>query len=238
MRYKKISWGIILGGVFCFLWLYLNRNYLPEIDEMGMQGIIYLTSAYAGYNCISSHGSIYAMLFVMVAQDILPKDSVPMLLRMKRKSYVLLLYKQLLSVAFIFSMVFLGVLIVCTMLFVNGQTIIDTGFLIGAGILLIYLMLYYFFIGSIYCFLKLNLMSNSWAVIGAIGAAIALFCLSDFVNIWTPVSVMDVFDLLFSGGLYLEAVCINIFSIVVLILAIYFITLYLFKDKDILDEEK
>lgn len=80
--------------------------------------------------------------------------------------------------------------------------------------------------------------SNSRAIVGTIVVALVLLCLSRFWHIWTPVSVMDVFDLLFNGALYLEAVCINIFSIVVLIIAIYFITLYLFKDKDVLNEEK
>lgn len=145
MRYKSLKWGILLSGIFGFLWLHLNRNYLPRLDELGMQGMIYLASGYAGYNCILSHGSIYAMMFVFMLQDVLHKDSIQILIRMKRKSYISFLYKDIISASLRYSIAFLGVMVVLTMLFESKQMIYDSGFLIGVGILLVYLVLYYFF---------------------------------------------------------------------------------------------
>ena len=238
MKYKKIKWGVVLSGIFCFLWIYLNRNYLPELESLGIKGLIYLTSGYAGYNCIISHGSIYAMMFVFLLQDVLHNDNIQILIRMKRKTYVSLLYKDVIVTAIGYSAIFLGIMVTLTMLFENKAMIYTLDFLTGAGILFLYVALYYVFVGSWFVFFKLITASNSRAIVGAIVISVGLLCLSRFWHIWTPVSVMDVFDLLFTGKLYLEEVCIKVFSILILIIAIYFITLYLFKDRDVLNEEK
>ena len=238
MKYKNLKWGVVLSGIFCFLWLYLNRNYLPELERLGIKGLMYLTSGYAGYNCIISHGSIYTMMFVLFLQDVLHNDSVQSLIRMKRRTYISLLYKDIMVTALGYALVFEGIMLTFTILFESKAMVYVSVFLIGIGILFVYVTLYYIFVGSLFVLLKLTMTSNSRAIVGAIVISVALFCLSRFWHIWTPVSVMDVFDLLFTGKLYLEEVCINVFSILILIIATYLITLYLFKEKDVLNEEK
>lgn len=238
MKFKKIKWGVVLSGIFCFLWIYLNRNYLLELETLGIKGVIYLTSGYAGYNCIISHGSIYAMMFVFLLQDVLHKDNIQILIRMKRKTYVSLLYKDVIVTALGYSVIFLGIMVTLTMLFENKAMIYTSVFLMGAAILFLYVALYYIFVGSWFVFFKLITASNSRAIVGAIVMIVGLLCLSLFWHIWTPVSVMDVFDLLFTEQLYLEEVGTKAFAILILIIAIYFITLYLFEDRDVLNEEK
>lgn len=237
MKYKRLVYRIVLVVIFSLLWLHLNYNYLSSLEELGIQGMIYLTSAYAGYNSIMSHSSMYVIIFLLLIILCMPKTSVQILIRKKRIEYILMEYKRIFWVALQFSGIFMSVFVFFTVLFENTQMLFETGFWSGAGILMVLLLLYYFFIGVIFTFFNILMFSNSKSFICTFIVSVLLLWISRFKKIWTPVSSINIFDLLFDGKLYLEEVLINILKIILLILVILYITYVIFKDKDVLHEK-
>lgn len=237
MKYKRLTYSLVLIIVFSFLWLHLNRNYLPLLDELGLQGMIYLTSAYAGYNSIISHASIYAVFFLLLYVLSAPNNCIQIFIRKKRIDIILTEYKRLLCAALQFAGLFMGVLVIFTAIFEKKEMIFETGFWLGVVIIFVILVLYYFFIGTIYVFFRLVITSNTKSFVFTFIVSILLLCFSRFMSIWTPVSNIDIFDLLFEKKLYLEEVMFNSIKIIILIVAIFYITYVMFKEKDILDEK-
>lgn len=237
MKYKRLLISIILVVVFSFLWLHLNHNHLSTLEELGIQGLIFLTSAYAGYNCIISHGSMYVIFFLLLVILCMPKDSVQVLVRKKRTEYILLEYKRMFWITLQFLGIFMGVFVFFTVLFENNELLLETGFWSGVGMLAIFLLLYYFFIGAIFIFFDMLMFSNSKSFVATFITSVLLLCLSMFKKTWTPVSGADIFDLLLDGGLYMDGVVINMGKIILLIAAILCITCIIFKDKDVLHEK-
>ncbi len=237
MKYKRLVYSFILVIIFSFLWLHLNRNYLSSLDELGIQGMIYLTSAYAGYNSIMSHASMYTIFFLLLLILSMPQNSIQILIRKKRIEFVLIGYKRILCAALQFSGIFMSVLVIFTAIFEKKQMLFETGFWSGAAILIILLALYYFFIGTIFCFFRLVMLSNTKSFVCTFIVSVLLLYFSRFKHLWTPVSSIDIFDLLFENELYLEEAALNSLKIAFLIIALFYITYVMFKEKDVLHEK-
>lgn len=237
MKYKRLVYSLILVMIFSFLWLHLNRNYLSSLDELGIQGMVYLTSAYAGYNSIMSHASMYTIFFLLLLIFCTPQNSIQILIRKKRIEFVLLEYKRILWATLQFSVIFMSVLVLFTSIFETKQMLFETGFWSGVAILTILLVLYYFFIGTIFCFFRLIMSSNTKSFVCTFIVSIFLLSITKIKSLWTPVLSVNIFDLLFENELYLEEVVLNSLKIVFLIIAIFCITYIMFREKDVLHEK-
>ena len=131
----------------------------------------------------------------------------------------------------------MSVLVIFTAIFEKKQMLFETGFWSGAAILIILLALYYFFIGTIFCFFRLVMLSNTKSFVCTFIVSVLLLYFSRFKHLWTPVSSIDIFDLLFENELYLEEAALNSLKIAFLIIALFYITYVMFKEKDVLHEK-
>lgn len=199
--------------------------------------MVYLTSAYAGYNSIGAHASVYTVFFLISLFLSLPNNLIQILIRKKRIDILLTEYKRLFCAAMQFAGMFIGVLIIFTAIFEKKEMLFETGFWWGAVLSFFVLVLYYFFIGTVYIFFRLVITSNTKSFVCTFAVSILLLCIDKFMSVWTPVSKIDIFDFLFKNKLFIEDVILNGIKIIILITAIFYITYIMFKEKDMLHEK-
>lgn len=236
MSFRKKIYILILPIFFSFLWLYLNRNYLLDINKEGIQGLIYLTSSYAGYNFLGSQGTVYTLLYLLLLNEYLPNYNLQYLVRMKRTSFLFYIYKRILCSSLLFVTIFVGVGTLFTTLFINQELLVSSGYYIGVIISFILLELYYFFTGTFFCLLDTFFFSKTKSLIIAFLLLVFLTYLPNFFNIWMPINILVVFDLLFVDKLYVMNVLFEVIKIMLIIFFIWYVTLKVFKDKDVFHE--
>lgn len=233
----RLLYDVLLILLFCFIWLHLNRNYLPELGQMGREGILYITAAGSGYGSIMSHGSLYAIFYLLMISQWMPDNMIQWLVRTKRKNYLFLLFKRMALCALQFSLIYVAVMVTFTVSFVDMQIILDAGFIPGAAVWFLFIFAYYLFIGSIYCFFNLIMMSDSKSYIVTFAISVFLLYLSRFKQIWTPVSTLGILEMQYDNCLSLNYVFVNLPIIIFLTAVFFFVSNIIFKDKDILHEK-
>lgn len=117
------------------------------------------------------------------------------------------------------------------------QIILDAGFILGAAVWFLFIFAYYLFIGSIYCFFNLIMMSDSKSYIVTFAVSVFLLYLSRFKQIWTPVSTLGILEMQYDNCLSLNYVFVNLPIIIFLTAVFFFVSNIIFKDKDILHEK-
>lgn len=237
MKYSKLGLLGIIMLIFVCEWLFLNRNYLPSLSVDGIQGLTSLTSSYAGYNYIGSHGTFYTLLFLSLLIQYISEDKVQLLVRIKRKSFLLLNYKRVLFCACCFSVLFSLVNVVFVTVFEDHTLLMDSRFYIGSIISMILYIIFYFFVGSIFLLIETIISSKNMALLATFGLMTVWTFVTRYISIWTPVENLVVFDYLFNNQLDLVKVGIHILELGVVIGAIVTITIINFKDKDVLNEK-
>lgn len=235
MRYKKIIYSLVYVVIFFLLWIFLNRNYISILDKLDEHGLVTLTSAYSGYNCIISHGSLYVILFMILLTVEIPKDTIQYLIRIKRKGYLHMMYKKTAVVVLQFAIIFASVLVFLTMYYEKDVVLFSTTFWIGTIIFAVTLYLYYYFVGAVFNFFNLMLFSNQKSFIFTFVLMVVLMRVGR--RVWTPVTTLDVFDDLYSSNLNVLNVVLDIIILIVLSLGTHFLTYIIFKDKDVLNEK-
>lgn len=237
MKYLKIVFSAFLLLLFFILWYHLNRNYFPKLEAMGMNGITYLISEKAGYNNIMSHGSIYTFLFLVYLFQFVPRMNVSILIRRARKGYLLQIYKKVFQAAVLYSIIFSGVMTIGILLCLKYEFIIASRFFIGIMLFLLVQILYYTFIGSVFVLFQTVLSAGSKAMVPASVVSVFFVCLTAQKGIWTPVANLIIFDKLFENTLHVQNVLINAIKVAFLVFVLFFISLTIFKEKDIVNEK-
>lgn len=238
MKYRWLFSSAILLILFSFICVDLNQNYLMTLEEDGIQGALNLLTAYAGYNFIFSHAGGYVLFLLCLLVIEIPSNHVQLLTRMTRKKYLWNIVKRTFFVSLQFTTLFIGVFTIYVLIFVRRSVLSEINF--GLGMVLLYgiLILYYFFVSTLFCSVFVISFSKTKSFFSVFAISIGLLCLSRFKKIWTPVMSVDIFDLLINNQLYLSEVIGNMGKIVLAIFAIFCITFIVFKEKDILNEKE
>jgi hypothetical protein len=236
MKYRKKILIIAICIFFVFEWLFLNRNYLSEINNCGIEGLINISSSFSGYNFYISHGTGYALIYLMLLMQSFPDRKEQLLIRMNRGAFIRLLYKSVLRSSLVFSGIFISITAVFTVIFVDFQNLIASGYYIGIFITYVLLLLYYFFVGALFCCIELCQFSKGKSLIICFVLLVVLTFLPSWLDGIKPINNLIVFDYLFRDRLNYVNVLLNLLKEVMLIIFVYYTTYKCFCEKDVLNE--
>ena len=236
MKYKRMVFAFILCFIFLFEFIILNRNYFPYFKEQGEEIIKIICSGYAGYNYIQSHATIYLLLYLFFSIQFMPNILVQYVIRKSRKKYIRKNFISLLKSAFLFACCIAGMLTLGIAIFCNGKMLLEKTFL---GVILLWviaLFVYYTFVGSIFQMYSVMFMSKMHAIVFTFITSVSLTIVQGKIGLWSPVLMLDVFDLFFAKELKVFPYMMKLGVSIIMISIIYIATCSLFQEKDILHE--
>ena len=128
-------------------------------------------------------------------------------------------------------MLTLGIAIFC-----NGKMLLEKPFLGVILLWMIALFVYYTFVGSIFQMYSVMFMSKMHAIVFTFITSVSLTIVQGKIGLWSPVLMLDVFDLFFAKELKVFPYMMKLGVSIIMISIIYIATCSLFQEKDILHE--
>ena len=107
------------------------------------------------------------------------------------------------------------------------------------GVILLWviaLFVYYTFVGSIFQMYSVMFMSKMHAIVFTFITSVSLTIVQGKIGLWSPVLMLDVFDLFFAKELKVFPYMMKLGVSIIMISIIYIATCSLFQEKDILHE--
>lgn len=237
MKYKRIIYIVGLFIFFSMFWLWINRNCFGLFDELGKNGIVFITTSEAGFNCILEHGIVYAGIYIIILNAEMPKMNIQFFVRKKRIFYLLEMYKRIFITSIIFGSVYILVFGLWAMIFEKKQLLLETHFFEVGLLLYIVLILYYIFVGCLYGMIYTIKDVSGIAIVRSLIVNALIFLIGYYNGIWTPVMSLNVYDKFYSNELSLFYIIFNVIKIILLIVGEFIINKIIIESKDIANEK-
>lgn len=230
---------IYIGGYYIFFslyWLLCNWNSLKHLDNT-IGTLLHLTTSGAGFNSAMLHGTVYALLFLLILNDQLVTSKEQYLVRQERKKFLHDTFKINIIVSLLFNFIFISTSLVLTMIFQDFELLIKSKYFIGVLISFVINSVYYVFVGAVFCLIYTILFSKTRALLFSFISMVVLSVMCLIYRIWTPIIELFIYDSLYCNKLSVLDVVFKFVRIVILIGFIHYVTFQIFKEKDVLRSE-
>lgn len=236
MNFKAKMYIISYYIFFSFYWIFVNRNYLKYLDNT-IDTLLYLTGSGAGFNSVMLHGTVYALLFLLVFNDQLVTSKEQYLVRQERKKFLNDTLRINIKVSLLFNLIFISTSAVFIVIFQDFELLIKSNYFIGVLISFVINSVYYVFVGAIFCLIYTILFSKTRALLLTFLSVVVLSVMCLIYKIWTPVNELFIYDSLYYNRLSVLDVVLKFIKIVILIGFIHYVTFQIFREKDVLRSE-
>jgi hypothetical protein len=183
------------------------------------------------------HGTVYALLFLLVFNDQLVSSKEQYLVRQERKKFVNDTFKINIKASLLFNFIFISTSLLLTVIFQDFEFLIKSKYFIGVIISFVINSVYYVFVGAVFCLIYTILFSKTRALIFTFLSMVVLSAMCLIYKIWTPVNELFIYDLLYYNRLSILDVVFKFIKIIILIVFIHYVTLQIFREKDVLHSE-
>lgn len=232
MSYKYLKL-LPLIAFFMFFWLFLNRTNIIIVNNNS--DLLNILTSYAGYNYLMLHGTIYALLFLLLLFSSIPNNITQLMVRMSRKKFIKNVITNVILQAFIFVGIFTSINLILTLYFVDVSILVKSRFFIGIIISFVSTILLYILIGTVFSIFFVYSFSEAKSLIFTFIISTILVC-GDLILGWkTPFHNTVVYDYLLSSGFNLINFLYICIKNIVLIYCAYYILITIFKEKDIIN---
>ncbi|WP_213020412.1 WxPxxD family membrane protein [Siminovitchia terrae] len=232
MNYNYLKFLCIIP-FFIFLWLSLNWN---NIDSgINHSNLLNLTTSYAGYNFLMLHGTIYALLYLLLLMSNYSHKFDQLIIRIRRKDIIKKMFLKVIYLSILFVGIFTIINVLMISVFSDTSLLIQTGFYLGAFISFISTVFLYSMLGLVFSTFYIITFSETKSLILTFISS-TLFVCCDLILGWdTPFSDIVVFDNLFSSsGFNLLKYMFIYFKDLFILACFYFGLVIIFKEKDII----
>lgn len=234
MRYKYLKL-LPLITFFVFFWIFLNRNNINLINSNS--DLLNILTSYAGYNSLMLHGTIYALLFLLLLFSSIPNNIAQLMVRMSRKKFIKKIIINVIRQSIIFVGIFTSINFILTLYFANISILNKSNFFLGITISFVSTIFLYILIGLLFCLFFILFFSEVKSLIFTFIISTILVC-GDLILGWkTPFQESIVFDNLLTSGLNLIEYLYIYIKNIVLIFCAYYLLITIFKEKDIINVE-
>lgn len=232
MKYKK---NIVLVATLLLILqlynLYITRNAESERTASNVHD---LTTSYAGFNTLILHGSIYCAFFLGIVVVNLSSTNTQILTRMKRTAFIRgkIILLAVISGCFVLCFTFIFI--------INLLRFYDYSFLEKLNVFYLFywfiplFISLYMVIAAIYLLFEVLFDDKMYSYFITLFASTLLVSLSVIYKFWTPFDNMDIFDQFFTGEFNTWSVSLKILQNLVIYTAITYITIQIFKMKDLI----
>lgn len=232
MKYNYLKFVFVILFLV-FLWLSLHWNII--VADINHSNLLNLTTSYAGYNYLMLHGTIYALLYILLLMSSYFHNLDQLVIRMRRKDII----KNMALNVFLLATLFVGIYIIIHVLmmtiFVDIPLLVEAGFYIGALLSFISTVFLYSMLGLVFFLFYIITFSETKSLIFTSLSSTLLVC-CDLILGWnTPFSDIIVYDTLFTSLEInvIKYIIIYLKSFIILI-CLYIGLVIIFKDRDII----
>lgn len=232
MSYNYLKFIFIIS-FFAFLWLSLNWN---NIDAgINHFNLLDLSTSYAGYNFLMLHGTIYALLYLLLLISNYFYTIENLIIRMRRKDIIRKMCLKAIYLSILFVGIFTMINVLMISLLADISLLIQTGFYLGALVSFLSTAFLYSMLGLFFLTYYILTFSEIKSLILTFISSTLLVC-CDLILGWdTPFSNIVVYDHLFSSsGLNLLKYLLIYLKDLIILACLYIGLVIIFKEKDII----
>lgn len=223
---------------FAVRWWILNRDFIPLIDETGINILNDMASSYSGYNDIYVHGSAYTMFFLLLLNLLLPNWNAHILVRTDRVKYFTKLFLYMTLACALFVFIFHSIAVTGMSIAAGVSVLVDWGYYNAVFPMLILTFLYYVLMGAVFLFFYVVLKTKTKALFAAYFVSVILLGLPYYIKLpWTPLASLVVVDDMLEHRFHVATVLLDALKLSLFSMFFYMFSMHIFKGKDILGKD-
>lgn len=233
MNSKKVQMNFMIGFVLTSLWWVLN--YVSIFN--GSFDLWSVLSAGSGYNFYILHMTIFTLFICLKLTYQEEINAAYLVSHIGRNKYFQFQCKVLFRSSIEFSLIFISISILFTVISVSPALLLDVHYLFAVAYQLFLCILFYTLQGACFYIFELIFSTKSKAFIGIFVLQVILLALTRFFNIWLPINTFDFYDRIYLKTLSPDYIPFSLIKIVTVLLIILLAASMLVQKKDFLNEE-